>query len=91
MQAEERIEDRDPEGYPYGMASAPETQSSEFIDRLGRLEDQMRRVQDDLDAIAESRTDEEAETLAGERIRSGAAERTRNGAEVLAELGIQTG
>jgi hypothetical protein len=50
----------------------------------------MRRMQDDLDAIGESRVDEEADTLAGERIRSGAAERTRDGAEVLAELGIQT-
>jgi hypothetical protein len=90
MQAEQRIEDRDPAGYPCDMASAPETQPSELMDRLGRLEDQMRRMQDDLDAIGESRADEEAETLAGERIRSGAAERTRDGAEVLAELGIQT-
>jgi hypothetical protein len=76
------------------MPPASETQSSEFIDRLARLEDQMRRMQNDLnarlDAVEESRTDDEAETLAAERIRSGAAERTRDGAEVLAELGIHT-
>jgi hypothetical protein len=69
------------------MASAPETQSIELMDRLGRLGD---RTQDDLDAAGEGRADEEAETLPAERIRSGAAERTRDGAEVLAELGIQT-
>lgn len=77
------------------MASA-RTKSGELTDRLGRLEEQMRRMQDDvdarLDAMAEgfqaSRADDEAETLAAERVRSGAAERTRDGAEVLAELGI---
>lgn len=65
---------------------------------LTRLEEQMRRMQDDidarLDAIAEgfevSRADDEAETLAAERIRSGADQRTQNGAEALAELGIGT-
>jgi hypothetical protein len=79
------------------MASA-QTKSDELMGRLSRLEDQMRRMQDDLDArldgIAEglqaSRADDEAETLAAERIRSGAVERTRDGAEVLAELGIRT-
>jgi hypothetical protein len=72
--------------------------SGELMDRLGRLEEQMRRMHDDLDArldaIADgfeaSRADDEADTLAAERIRSGAAERTRDGAEVLAELGIRT-
>jgi hypothetical protein len=80
------------------MTSVPETKSGELMDRLGHLEDQMRRMRDDLDArldaIAErletSRADDEAETLAAERIRSGAIERTRDGAEVLAELGIHT-
>jgi len=73
-------------------------QSGELAERLGRLEDQMRRMQDDLDArlssvaeeFAASRADDEAETLAAERIRSGAAERLQDGAEVLAELGIHT-
>jgi hypothetical protein len=76
------------------MAPASETQSSDLMDRLGRLEDQMRGMQDDLnarlDAIEESRADDEAATLAAERIRSGAAERTKDGSEVLAELGIHT-
>ncbi len=80
------------------MASASETKSTELRDRLARLEQQMRRMQDDidarLDAIAEgfeiSRADDEAETLAAERIRSGADQRTQNGAEALAELGIGT-
>ncbi len=65
---------------------------------LGRLQDQMRSMQVDidarLDAIAEEfetrRADDEAEALAAERIRSGAAERTRDGAHALAELGIHT-
>lgn len=72
------------------MAPAKKIQAGELMNQLRRHEDQMRRVQDDLDAIGESRADEEAETLAGERIRSGAAEHTRAGGEVLAELGIQT-
>ncbi len=76
------------------MAPASETQSSELVDRLGRLKDQMRRMQDDvnarLEAVEESRADDEAETLAAERVRSGAAERAQDGAEVLAELGIRT-
>ncbi len=76
------------------MAPTSETQSSELMDRLSRLEDQMRRMQDDLnarlDAVEESRVDDEAATLAAERIRSGAAERTRDGVEALAELGIHT-
>jgi len=80
------------------MASTSETKSTELRDMLARLEEQMRRMQNDidarLDAIAEgfevSRADDEAETLAAERITSGAAERTRDGAEVLAELGIDT-
>lgn len=78
------------------MAPASETRSSELTEMLARLEDQMRRMQEDfdarLDAIAEAiemgRADDEAAALAAERIRSGAAERTRDGAEVLAELGI---
>jgi hypothetical protein len=80
------------------MASASETKSSEVVNMLGRLEDQMRRMQDDLDArldaIAEGfelrRTEDEVEALAAERIRSGAAGRTQDGAEVLAELGISS-
>lgn len=76
------------------MTPASETQSSEFVDRFGRLEDQMRRMQDDLnarlDGIEASRADDEAETLAAERIRSGAAERAQDGSEVLAELSIHT-
>ena len=80
------------------MASASETKSTELRDMLTRLEQQMRRMQDDidarLDAIAEgfevSRADDEAETLAAEQIRSGAAQRTQDGAEALAELGIGT-
>ena len=80
------------------MPPAPETKPTELAEMLARLEDQMRRMHDDLDgrleAIAESldarEADEEAETLAAERIRSGAAERTQDGAEVLAELGIHT-
>lgn len=80
------------------MASTPATKSGELMDRLGRLEGQMRRMQDDLDArldvivegLEASRADDEGETLAAERIRSGAVKRTRDGAEVLAELGIRT-
>ncbi|HTC60053.1 MAG TPA: hypothetical protein VK691_08040 [Solirubrobacteraceae bacterium] len=78
------------------MASTPETKSAELKDMLTRLEEQMRRMQDDidarLDAIAEgfevSRADDEVEAVAAERIRSGATDRRRDGAEVLAELGI---
>jgi hypothetical protein len=80
------------------MPPAPETKPTELADKLARLEDQMRRMQDDLDtrldAIAEALegrgADEETEALAAERIRSGAAERTQDGAEALAELGIHT-
>jgi len=80
------------------MASASETKSTELRDMLTRLEEQIRRMQDDidtrLDAIAEgfevSRADDEAEALAAERIRSGADQRTQDGAEALAELGIGT-
>jgi hypothetical protein len=78
------------------MASTPETKSTELKDMLTRLEEQMRRMQDDidarLDAIAEgfeaSRADDEVEAVAAERIRSGATTRRRDGAEALAELGI---
>lgn len=84
--------------YPCAMPPAPETKPTELADMLARLEDQMRRMHDDLDsrldAIAESLeargADEEVEALAAERIRSGAAERTQDGAEALAELGIHT-
>lgn len=65
------------------MAPASATQSSELSDRLSRLEDQMRRMQHELDtrleAIEVRRADDEAETIAAERIRSGAAERTQGG------------
>jgi hypothetical protein len=81
------------------MAPVSETKPGELVERLARLEEQMRAMQNDLDArldeIAESlqasRADEEAQTLAAERIRSGAAEHTQDGAEVLAELGIHAG
>jgi hypothetical protein len=80
------------------MLPTPETKPTELADMLARLEDRMRRMQDDLDsrldAIAESLdacgADGEDETLAAERIRSGAATRTQDGAEALAELGIHT-
>jgi hypothetical protein len=63
---------------------APETKPTELADMLARVEDQMRRMHDDLDsrldAITESLeargADEEAEALAAERIRSGAADRS---------------
>lgn len=78
------------------MAPVSETKPGELAQRLARLEEQMRAMQNDVDArldeIAESlqasRADEEAQTLAAERIRSGAAERVQDGAEALAELGI---
>jgi hypothetical protein len=80
------------------MPSAPETTPTELSDMLARLEDQVRRMHDDLDsrldAIASSLevrgADEEAEALAAERIRSGAAEHTQDGTQALAELGIHT-
>lgn len=64
---------------------------------LARLEAQMRKMQDDLDArldaiveTLEARSvDQEVEALAAERIRSGAAQHTEEGAQVLAELGIR--
>lgn len=78
------------------MPPPSETKVNDLTDALRRLEEQMRKMQEDIDArldliaegLAERRADEEAETLAAERIRSGAAERTRDGAEVLAELGV---
>lgn len=96
--SEERRQGGGAGGYACSMASPSETKSGELMDRLGRLEEQMRRMQDDLDArldaIAEgleaSRADDEAETLAAERIRNGAVERAQDGAEVPAELGIRT-
>lgn len=80
------------------MVPVSQSKPGDLAERLARLEDQMRAMQNDLntklDALAESfhasRADEEAETLAAERIRSGAAERTRDGADVLVELGIRT-
>lgn len=79
------------------MGLAPETKSTELVQMLARLEAQMRKMQDDLDArldaIAEALetrgADEEVEALAAERIRSGAGQRTEDGAEALAELGIR--
>lgn len=78
------------------MTPASETESGELAGMLARLEDRMRKMQEDfdarLDAIAEAiemgHADDEAAALAAERVRSGAAGRTRDGAEVLAELGI---
>jgi len=80
------------------MPPAPEAKPDDLADMLARLEDQVRRMHDDLDirldAIAESLdargADDEAEALAAERIRSGAAERIQDDAEALAELGIHT-
>lgn len=80
------------------MASTPDTKITELSEMLARLEDQVRRMHDDLDsrldAIASSLeaggADEEAEALAAERVRSGAAERTQDGTQALAELGIHT-
>jgi len=64
---------------------------------LSRLEDQMRRMRDDMDARFDSmaetfearRADDEVEAVAAERIRSGAAGRTEDGAEALRDLGIR--
>ncbi len=80
------------------MASTPDTKITKLSEMLARLEDQVRRMHDDLDsrvdAIASSLeargADEEAEALAAERVRSGAAERTQDGTQALAELGIHT-
>lgn len=65
------------------MGPAPETKSAELVQMLARLEAQMRKMQDDLDArldaiaeVLETRgADEEVEALAAERIRSGAGQR----------------
>jgi hypothetical protein len=78
------------------MSSTPEMRPSDIADRLLRLEDQMRRMQDDVDrrletvaASMEGRlADEEVEALATERIRSGAADRAEDGTRALTELGI---
>jgi hypothetical protein len=78
------------------MTPPAETKGNDLADALRRLEEQMRKMQDDIDArldiiaegLEERRADEEAEAIAAERIRSGAAEHARDGAEVLAELGI---
>jgi hypothetical protein len=76
------------------MTRTPETKPAELADKLARLEDQMSRMQSDLDAVAEvvaaRGADDEVEILAAERIRSGAVERTQDGAAALAELGIDT-
>jgi hypothetical protein len=66
------------------------------MDKLSRLEAQMRKMRDDIDSRLDSmteafevrRADDEAEAIASERIRSGAAERTEDGAEALSKLGI---
>lgn len=79
------------------MPLLPKTKSTRVLDMLNRLEEQMRRMRDDIDtrfdAMAETfesrRADDEVEALAAERVRSGAAERTQNGAEALSELGIR--
>lgn len=83
-------------GILVGMSSTSEAKPSELVVMLGRLEEQMRRMQEDfdarLDAIAEAiemgLADEAAEALAAERVRSGAAQRAEGGEQALAELGI---
>lgn len=78
------------------MPLLPKTPSQRALDMLSRLEEQMRRMREDLDsrldALAEAvearGADREAEALAAERVRTGAAERTEDGAEALGELGI---
>ncbi len=65
--------------------------------RVRRLEDQMRKMRDDMDSRFDSmvevfesrRADDEAAAIAAERIRSGAAEHKEDGAEALAKLGIR--
>lgn len=79
------------------MPLLPKTKSGRLLDRLSRLEDQMRKMRDDLDTRLDSmieafesrRADDEVEAIAAERIRSGAAERTQDGAESLREIGIR--
>lgn len=64
----------------------------ELAERLVGLEAQMRKMQEELGALAEAlhahAADAEVEALAAERIKSGAAQRTVDGAETLAELGL---
>lgn len=79
------------------MSLLPKTKSSRVLDMLSRLEEQMRKMRDDIDtrfeamteAFESRRADDEVEALAAERVRSEAAERTRDGAEALSELGIR--
>lgn len=64
----------------------------ELVERLARLEAQMRKMQEELGVIAKAvhthAADAEVEALAAERVRSGAAQRMVDGAETLAELGL---
>jgi hypothetical protein len=79
------------------MPLLPKTKSNRLLDRLSRLEEQMREMRDEVDSRLDSmidafesrRADDEVEAIAAERIRSGAAERTQDGAEALREIGIR--
>ena len=67
--------------------------SGRVLDKLQRLEEQMRSMNSRIDSMAETfearRADDEAAAIAAERIRSGAAEHKEDGTEVLAKLGIK--
>jgi hypothetical protein len=79
------------------MPLLPKTKSSRVLDMLRNLEDQMRRMRNDMDSRFDSmteafesrRADDEAAAIAAERIRSGAANHKEDGAEALAKLGIK--
>lgn len=64
---------------------APEVRSRRALERLNRLEEQMRGMRRDLssriDDLEVLGADREVAALAAERVRSGAAERTEDGAE----------
>lgn len=67
--------------------------SGRVLDKLQRLEEQMRSMNSRIDSMAETfearRADDEAASIAAERIRSGAADHKEDGAEALAKLGIE--
>jgi uncharacterized protein with von Willebrand factor type A (vWA) domain len=78
------------------MPLLPRTRSSQVLEIVKRLEEQIRSMRTDFDSRLDSltevfesrRADDEVAALAAERIRSGAAERTEDGAEALRDLGI---
>lgn len=75
-----------------GMPLLPKSRSRRALERLNRLEEQMRGMRKDLssriDDLEVLGADREVAALAAERVRSGAAERTEDGAEALQGLGI---